>query len=111
MSSAFFTISSTTDLVMIPLATTAAQMLKVTLSGQSVQIALRQRSTGLYADFWLENNRLLSGILCQDRTWLARDEATGLPGDFTFTDTQGTQNPTYEELGSRYLLFYRVGWL
>ncbi|MCG4273620.1 phage baseplate plug family protein [Acetobacter senegalensis] len=110
MSTSSSTSGGTADLAMIPLASTAAQMLRVTLSGQSIQIAVRQRSTGLYTDFWLANTRLLSGVLCQDRTWLVRDEAIGLPGDFTFADTQGTQDPTYDGLGSRYLLLYRAGW-
>lgn len=102
---------SDNSLLMVPLAAIPAQMLRVTLCGQTIQIALRQRSTGLYADFWLGNARVLSGVLCQDRTWLARDAATGLPGDFTFADSQGTQEPDYQALGNRCLLFYRAGWV
>ena len=102
--------TTTTNMVMVPLAQQAAQVLKVALSGVVVQIALRQRSTGLYAEFWQNATRSLSGVLCQDRTWLVRSKALGLPGDFCFIDTQGTQDPTYTALGSRYLLLYRAGW-
>ncbi|BBC80869.1 phage baseplate plug family protein [Acetobacter orientalis] len=99
-----------TPLVMVPLAQQAAQVLKVPLSGTVTQIALRQRSTGLYAEFWQNDTRCLAGILCQDRTWLIRSKALGIAGDFCFIDTQGTQDPTYTGLGSRYLLLYRAGW-
>lgn len=94
----------------VPLPAVPAQTLKVPLSGTLIQITLRQRSTGLYADFYAGITRLLSGVLCQDRTWLVRDEAIGLPGDFLFADTQGQQDPDFTALGTRFLLFYRPGW-
>lgn len=96
--------------LLVPLAVTPAQLLKVALSSSVVQVQLRQRSTGLYLDLWQDKTRLCSGVLCQDRTWLVRDKALGLPGDFTFMDTEGTQDPDYTQLGTRYRLFYRAGW-
>lgn len=97
-------------LLLVPLAAAPAQLLKVSLTSTSVQVQLRQRSTGLYLDLWQDKARLCSGILCQDRTWLVRDKALGLPGDFTFMDTEGTQDPDYTQLGTRYRLLYRAGW-
>lgn len=96
--------------VLVPLAAQPAQVLKISLSGAVLQIALRQRSTGLYADLWQNETRMFSGGLCQDRTWLVRSAASGLLGDFCFVDTQGTQDPVYTELGTRYQLLYREGW-
>ncbi|MFT8723521.1 MAG: hypothetical protein ABF443_11965 [Acetobacter malorum] len=101
---------STASVLTVPLSAFPAQTLKVSLSGTLIQITLRQRSTGLYADFDANSTRFLSGILCQDRTWLVRDAAIGLPGDFLFADTQGQQNPYATALGSRFLLLYRPGW-
>lgn len=101
---------STASLLTVPLSALPAQTLKVSLSGTLIQITLRQRSTGLYADFDANITRFLSGVLCQDRTWLVRDAAIGLPGDFLFSDTQGQQNPDATALGSRFLLLYRPGW-
>ncbi|KXV71253.1 hypothetical protein NKW54_09475 [Acetobacter cerevisiae] len=98
------------SLLTVPLTAVPAQTLKVSLSGTLIQITLRQRSTGLYADFDANSTRLLSGVLCQDRTWLVRDAAIGLPGDFLFADTQGQQDPDATALGSRFLLLYRPGW-
>ncbi|KXV16168.1 hypothetical protein AD933_07255 [Acetobacter malorum] len=101
---------STASLLTVPLSAFPAQTLKVSLSGTLIQITLRQRSTGLYADFDANSTRFLSGILCQDCTWLVRDAAIGLPGDFLFADTQGQQDPDATALGSRFLLLYRPGW-
>ncbi|WP_252354006.1 hypothetical protein [Acetobacter sp. P5B1] len=98
------------SLLTVPLTAVPAQTLKVALSGTLIQITLRQRSTGLYADFDASSTRFLSGVLCQDRTWLVRDAAIGLPGDFLFADTQGQQDPDATALGSRFLLLYRPGW-
>lgn len=97
---------SLSSFLTVPLSALPAQVLKVSLSGVLVQITLRQRSTGLYADFEAGGQRLLSGVLCQDRTWLVRERALGLPGDFLFADTQGQQNPEATGLGSRFLLLY-----
>lgn len=101
---------STASLLTVPLSALPAQTLKVSLSGTLIQITLRQRSTGLYADFDSNSTRFLSGVLCQDRTWLVRDAAIGLPGDFLFADTQGQQDPDATALCSRFLLLYRPGW-
>lgn len=100
----------TTTLVQVPISAVPAQMFKITLAAQTLQITLRQRATGLYADIWCAGTRVLSGVLCQDRTWLARNAATGLPGDLAFMDTQGTQNPQSTGLGTRYVLLWRSGW-
>ncbi|KXV68174.1 hypothetical protein AD951_12755 [Acetobacter malorum] len=101
---------STASLLTVPLSALPTQTLKVSLSGTLIQITLRQRSTGLYADFDANSTRFLSGVLCQDRTWLVRAAAIGLPGDFLFADTQGQKNPDATALGSRFLLLYRPGW-
>lgn len=99
-----------TTLVQVPISAVPAQMFKITLAEQTLQITLRQRATGLYADIWCAGTRVLSSVLCQDRTWLARNTATGLPGDLAFMDTQGTQDPQSTQLGTRYVLLWRTGW-
>ncbi len=100
----------TTTLAQVPISAVPAQMFKITLAEQTLQITLRQRATGLYADIWCAGTRVLSGVLCQDRTWFARNAATGLPGDLAFMDTQGTQDPQSTQLGTRYVLLWRTGW-
>lgn len=93
----------------ISLNAVAAQTLKINLSGNIVQITLRQLASGLYADFVLNGTTIICGLLCQDRTWLIRYAYLGMPGDFIFVDTQGASDPTYGGLNSRYLLIYVAG--
>lgn len=93
----------------IPLTATAFQSLKLTLSGKVVQLDIQQRSTGLYMDVWLSAKRILAGVICLNRTWLVRDAYFGMPGDLVFIDQQGSSDPEYSGLGSRYLLMYEEG--
>ncbi|MCH4025001.1 MAG: hypothetical protein LKH76_08500 [Acetobacter fabarum] len=92
--------------VVIPLSAVAYQSLRVPLSGRACRLDVQQRSTGLYAALWVDDSPVLAGVLCQDRTWLVRQSATTLPGDLAFADTQGTQDPDYTGLGSRFVLVY-----
>lgn len=98
-----------TDPVVIPIVAVAFQSVQVPLSGQQFQLDIQQRSTGLYMTIIMNNSQIISGVLCQDRTWIVRRACYGLPGDFTFVDMQGTNDPSYDGLGSRYVLFYQEG--
>lgn len=95
--------------LLVPVNAVANQTFQVPLSGQQIQIDLLQRSTGLYMDVSLNGTRAISGVLCQDRTWIVRRAVFGLPGDFTFVDQLGETDPYYSGLGTRYLLFYQDG--
>lgn len=95
--------------VVIPLGAVAYQSLRVPLSGHAIRLDLQQRATGLYAALWLDDVPVLAGVLCQDRTWLVRKTACGMPGDLAFADTQGVQDPDYTGLGSRFVLVYAEG--
>lgn len=92
----------------IPLSAVPSQSLSVLLGGQKVEMTLRQRSTGLYADISLNGKQILAGILCQDRTRIVRRAYLGMKGDLVFIDQQGKtdSNPTYDGLGSRYVLYW-----
>lgn len=95
--------------VSIPLNAVAYQSLSVPLSGHVIRLELQQRSTGLFAALWCDGAARLSGVLCQDRSWLVRKAYYGLPGDFAFVDTQGTDSPAYTGLGARFVLVYEEG--
>lgn len=88
----------------IPLSAIASQTIKCTLSDKPCRLWIRQLSTGLYLDLWMNEQRLLSGALCLDRVDIIRNPASPFPGTLIFADQQGTQDPTYDGLGSRYLL-------
>lgn len=90
----------------IPLSAAPSQSLSVLLGGRNVEMTLRQRSTGLYADISLNGKQILAGVLCQDRTWIVRRAYLGMPGDLVFIDQQGKSDPTYDGFGGRYVLYW-----
>jgi hypothetical protein len=83
-----------------------AQTLQVTLSGQSVQISLYQKTTGLFCDVSVNNSVIVTGVICQNLNRIVRDVYRGFIGDLAFLDQQGTLDPTYDLFGTRYLLLY-----
>lgn len=93
----------------IPINAVAYQSVKVPLSGQSVQLDIQQRSTGLYMNIWLNNTMIMAGVLCQNKTWIVRKAYFGMPGDLTFVDTKGDDDPNSSGLGDRFILYYQEG--
>lgn len=91
----------------IPLSPTSSQTITTALSGQPVKLWVRQLSTGLYLDAWLDQKPLVMGAICFTRTPIIRNPASPLPGDFVFLDTQGNEDPDYTGLGDRWVLAYR----
>ncbi|WP_454695595.1 phage baseplate plug family protein [Achromobacter aegrifaciens] len=90
----------------IPLKPVPAQTLSVVLSGQNCQIAVYQKSTGLYLDLEVDNAPIVTTVLCHDRVRLLRSAYMGFVGDLAFVDTQGHADPQYQALGSRFVLAY-----
>ena len=97
------------DPVVIPLNAGAQQSVQVTLSSQSVQLDIQQRTNGLYMNIWLNGTMIIAGLLCQDRTWLVQKSYCGMPGDMIFADQEGETDPDYSGLGSQYVLMYQEG--
>jgi hypothetical protein len=90
----------------IPLIATPSQTLAVLLNQQSCSINVYQKSTGLFVDLTLNGNLLIGGVVCHDRTLIVRDTYLGFVGDLAFIDTQGTDDPSYTNLGTRWVLDY-----
>jgi len=91
----------------VPVSAIANQTLNVVLGGQTIRLDIYQRSTGLYMNIWLNSVLTVAGALCLNETWIARYSYLGLPGDFAFVDTQGSDDPSYADLGTRYVLVYQ----
>lgn len=90
----------------IPLKPVPLQTVTATLNGQAVQIDVRQRRTGLFADLYVSNKILVAGVICQDRNVWVRSAYLGFSGDLAFVDMQGTSDPTVDGLGTRFRLCY-----
>jgi hypothetical protein len=90
----------------IALSAVPSQPLSVVLGNQNCQIKVYQKTTGVYFDLYVNNVPVKVGVAARDRTLLVRHTHLGFVGDLSFFDTQGTSDPTYDELGTRYQLVY-----
>lgn len=83
-----------------------AQQVSVTIRGQACQIRLVQRTTGLFIDVALGDLWIVQGVICLNCNKLVRYAHLGLQGELFFADTVGDADPIYDELGTRFRLFY-----
>ena len=83
-----------------------SQQLQVVLGGQNCQIAVYTRSTGLFVDVNVNGVDVSTAIIAQNGNTLVPTSYLGFVGNLAFLDTQGTSDPTYDGLGSRYQLVY-----
>lgn len=90
----------------IPLQPFPSQTLNVSLAGQACTIAIYQKTTGVFLDLTVAGVSRVSGVLCHDRVRLVRQAYLGFVGDLSFIDTQGSDDPQYTGMGSRWVLAY-----
>jgi len=90
----------------IPLTPVPSQTLNSVLSGQNCTLNIYTLSTGLFMDVLINGISIVSGVLCVNRSRIVRNAYLGFIGDLVFTDTQGTNDPDYTGLGTRYALIY-----
>jgi len=87
----------------IPVAPVPNQMLSVQLGGQVCEIAIRQKSSGLYLTLWADDILIFSSILCLNAVPMTR-EYSSFAGNLMFVDLNGNSDPEYFGLGARYQL-------
>lgn len=90
----------------IPIQATPSQTLAVTLSGQATQLNIYQKRSGLYMDVLVNNTLIIGGVICENLNRIVRSLYLGFLGDLMFLDNQGTSDPEYTGLGTRYTLVY-----
>lgn len=90
----------------IPLQTQPNQTIATQLAGQSVSLNVYQKSTGMFMDVLVNDVLIIGGVLCENLNRIVRSLYLGFIGDFAFVDTQGTLDPYYAGLGTRYYLVY-----
>lgn len=93
-------------MVIVPLQSIPSQTVTITLGGQPCQVDVRQKRTGVFLDLYVGGALVIAGVLCQDRNPLVRSVYLGFVGDLMFVDTLGTDDPTYDGIGSRWVLAY-----
>lgn len=90
----------------IPITAVPAQSFTVSLDGQDCAISIYQKSTGLYFDLISNGVQVVQTELCRDRVGLVMFPYLGFLGQLAFFDTQGTSDPTYDGLGTRFILAF-----
>lgn len=90
----------------IPLSATSSQTLTVQLGEQSCRLTIRQRRTGLFVDLYVSDVAVVLGVKALDRVGMVRGAYLDFTGQLFFVDTQGTDDPSYAGLGSRWLLLW-----
>lgn len=60
----------------------------------------------MFVDLYVSNAPIILGAIAQNLNRIVRSLYLGFIGDFWFADTQGTSDPDYTGLGSRFLLQY-----
>ncbi len=97
--------------LIVPVRSVPSQVFAVSLGGQSCQIALYQKDTGLYADLFVGTSPIIQGVLCRNNVKIVQSLYLGFIGDLAFVDTQpspilGPIDPIYTGLGTRFIFVY-----
>lgn len=90
----------------VPVQPLQNQTLQAQLGGQACTINLHQFMYGMFCDVLVAGEPIRSGIVCQNLNRVVRSAYLGFAGDLIFVDTQGTSDPVYTGLGSRWQLVY-----
>lgn len=90
----------------IPIQPVPAQSFTIVLDGQVCQINIYQKTFGLFVDLYVNNFPIVVGAIAENIVRMVRSLYLGFAGDIAFIDIQGTSDPTFDGLGSRYFLIY-----
>lgn len=93
----------------IPLRALPSQELSVVLNNQNCVISVYTRADRLYFDLIKDGENIVNGIVCLNQNKLVPYRCTGFDGQLFFVDSQGMQDPTFEGLGTRFVLLYDDG--
>ena len=90
----------------VPLQQVPSQTLQIILGSQNCSINVYQSPDALFMDLFVNDEPVRQGIICQNLNLIVREAYLGFSGDLYFDDTQGSDDPNYTGLGSRFQLVY-----
>lgn len=91
----------------IPLKAVPNQKATLLLASQLTKLSLYTMPDGrMYMDVLLNDQPVVTGVICQNNNRIVRNAYFGYSGDFVFQDTQGSIDPSYSGLGTRFQLWY-----
>lgn len=83
-----------------------SQLLKVVLAGQNCQIAIYQKNGRVFVDLNSNGVDISLATIAHDAVPLNPRAYAGFAGNLFFIDNQGSSDPTYDGLGTRFQLIY-----
>jgi hypothetical protein len=83
-----------------------SQQLQVVLDGQQCQIAVYVKTQCMFFDIAVNGNPLAYAVQAKNLVSLVPTSYLGFSGWFSFLDTQGTEDPQYGGLGTRWILVF-----
>lgn len=92
--------------VQIELQAIPNQTASVLLNDQECEIQVRQMGNRLFMSLSVDDDVIFKNVLCPIAAPINGAEVLGFSGVLFFLDTKGKDDPQWEELGSRWLLFY-----
>jgi hypothetical protein len=93
-------------MLVVPVLTLPNQQVQASLNNQAVMLNIYQYDYGLFTDVYLAGSLVIAGVICWNLNLIVRDVYRGFIGDLAWFDSQGTSDPVYTGIGSRFLLMY-----
>lgn len=93
----------------VPLQSVTSQQVTTLLGNQKCQIAVYQKPQGLFVDLAVNGTDISSGILALNGMSICPFNYAAFVGYLMFCDMQGSDDPSYDGLGTRFLLIYLTG--
>jgi hypothetical protein len=93
-------------MMVIPVQALPNQSFQVQLGFQSCTIEIIQTTYGLFCNLFIGNTPIIMGVICLNLVRIVRSLYLGFSGDLCFLDTQGSTDPVYTGLGTRYQFLY-----
>lgn len=90
----------------VPVQALPNQTLQIQLARQSCVLNVYQTAYGLFMDVYIGADLIIAGVLCENLNRIVRSTYLGFVGDFIFIDNEGSDDPIYTGLGSRFSLAY-----
>lgn len=90
----------------IPLQAIPSQIVKTVLGGQNCQILINQKAEGLFVDVNADGVDVALAMIARDAVPIVCRGYSGFAGNLIFIDTQGSLDPSYLGLGTRWTLTY-----
>lgn len=94
-------------MIIVSLVSTPSQAVKIVLGGQKCDIAVYQKTTGLFFDLRVKGKSIVNAVICRDGVGLVTQSHLGFSGNLVFGDMQGSDDPDYTGIGTRFFLFYK----